>query len=64
MAAMTETEREDFYFALQPIDALEIADWLREHHPAVFDAAADRIRSTRAVLTTASRPTAQNGENS
>lgn len=64
MAAMSFEEREDFYLALQPIDCLEIADWLREYHPDVFDLAADRVRASRAVLSTASRPAAKTGENS
>jgi len=64
MAAMTPEEREDFYFALQMVDAMDIADFVREHHPDVFDAAADRIRNTRAVLNAASRSAEQTGENS
>lgn len=48
MAAMTEDQREDFFATLQPIDALDIADWVRERHPDVFDLAADRVRASRA----------------
>ena len=52
MAAMSPDERDDFYFTLQPIDALDMADWLREHHPDVFDLAADRVRASRALCAT------------
>jgi hypothetical protein len=63
MAAMTDEQRGDFFDALQMVDAMDIADFVREHHPAIFDAAADRIRNTRAVLTAASRSPEQTGEN-
>jgi len=52
MADMTPEQREDFFATLQPIDCLDIADWVREHHPEVFDLAADRVRAARAQCMT------------
>jgi len=47
MAAMTPEQREDFFDALQMVDAMDIADFVREYHPEVFDLAADRVRAAR-----------------
>ena len=63
MAAMTEDQREDFFDSLQMVDAMDIADFVREHHPDVFDLAADRVRAARAQCA-APRTALNAGENS
>lgn len=49
---MTPEQREDFYFALQMVDAMDIAEFVFRHHPEVFDLAADRVRNARAQCAT------------
>jgi hypothetical protein len=60
---MTPDQREDFFDSLQMVDAMDIADFVREHHPDVFDAAADRVRAARTQCATP-RTAEQSGENS
>lgn len=56
---MTPEEREDFLFTLQPIDALEFVDFVAEHHPEVFDAAAAKVQRVRKNLADTARRTAK-----
>lgn len=47
---LTTDEREDTFVGLDMADALTVAEFVKDHYPAVFDAAAAKVARIHAHL--------------